>query len=638
MKSPLKVLVWACVLVLAAQASQSAISAEPAVATATNTAPAPRKPAPRHEFTRMVGHWAEYADPRYMPFIADAKPDLAQFGFYGAHFWSLAHTPQYNGYPAHLPVQGLKECGAWFAEKNKELHAKNVKVIGHMNVKFLVGDPDGPEGPRGFFKFYRDLWDEKELGPKPTTDLLSMLEVDKDGKLIANNSYSIGGMKEYWACLNNPDWRAVLKAWVRYGIKQGVDGFVANYFYRHDCHCRHCVAGFKQHLTERYNADQLREKFAIADLKGHKFEEIVSWHKPEESTPLRREMLAFSQIGNKRAFDEVFIEHGRSLKYDLMAAQWNHLGNFSQINGDERCLLPGDLWGRNEDYTWYSTGGAACYSDLKAHFLGEGTLQARYIRAALQDKPYTLGKYEHTRIRVTIAELAANGGAPMGFYTRFTEPEAREVIVRYYNFIRELDDVFRGSGSHAEVALLYPRTHVHAGDVAAVEKFKQIGAQLLDDHVLFDVRTDDLPAAALNGYSAVIDPTKIDAAKLSAVLPQKRTQLDAPWTVRLSANRSFGKTGAGGELTLHLVNYDRTEPDLVKNKTGQGAMDEKPIAAKPATLRFVVPPDTQIGKVTAHSPEWSEPRVVETKRSGDVLEIKVPEYLVYCVLRLSAAN
>src|SRR5262249_43937078 len=70
----------------------------------------------RHEFTRMVAHWSDYGDPGYIKFIEDAKPDVAQFGFYGAHFWSLAHTPQYKGYPAHFPVRGLKECGEWFAE------------------------------------------------------------------------------------------------------------------------------------------------------------------------------------------------------------------------------------------------------------------------------------------------------------------------------------------------------------------------------------------------------------------------------------------------------------------------------------------------------------------------------------------
>jgi len=65
------------------------------------------------------------------------------------------------------------------------------------------------------------------------------------------------------ACLNNPHWRQVLKSWVRYGIAQGVDGFIANYFYRHDCHCPHCVAGFRQYLRERFTAAELTRRFGM---------------------------------------------------------------------------------------------------------------------------------------------------------------------------------------------------------------------------------------------------------------------------------------------------------------------------------------------------------------------------------------
>src|SRR2546425_12797397 len=101
----------------------------------------------RFEFTRLIAHWSGYADPGYLPFIDEAKPEIAQVGFYGAHFWSLAHTPFGKGYPAHFPVQGLNECGDWFVNLNQELHRRNVRVVGHFNVKFLVGDPDGPEGP-----------------------------------------------------------------------------------------------------------------------------------------------------------------------------------------------------------------------------------------------------------------------------------------------------------------------------------------------------------------------------------------------------------------------------------------------------------------------------------------------------------
>src|SRR5207253_3809794 len=135
------------------------------------------------------------------------------------HFYSLAHTPQFKGYPAHFPVQGLDECGKWFVERNDAIHERGSKVVGHFNVTFLVGEPDSKEGPRGFFKFYKDLWNEKELGPRPVKDPLEMLERGADGKPIVDNQYSIGGMKEYWACLNNPQWRAVLKAWVKVAIR-----------------------------------------------------------------------------------------------------------------------------------------------------------------------------------------------------------------------------------------------------------------------------------------------------------------------------------------------------------------------------------------------------------------------------------
>ncbi len=599
------------------------------------------------QFNTLVAHFDGYGDADYLQFIAEARPEVAQFGFYGAHFWGLSHTPQYKGYPAHFPVQGNRECAEWFASRNQELHKLGTKVVGHMNVKFLVGDLDGPEGPRGFFKFYQDLWDETVLGPKPTQDVTSMLERDKNGNFISQTGYQIGKMHEYWGCLNNPDWRQVLKAWVRFGIKQGVDGFVSNYFYRHDCHCVHCVAGFKAHMKARFSPKQLHDLFGIEDLASHVFEEISCWHKPTESTPLRREMLLYSQLANKKAFDEVFVEYGRSLKPDLLVAQWNHLSYFSQISGDERCMLPKEVWGKDEDYLWYSCGGAGNYTDLPAHYLGEGTLQARYIRGAFENKPFTLGKYENTRIRVAIAELAANGGAPMGFYTRFNEPHAREVIVRYYQFIHKLEAVFRGSRPHADVLLRYPRTLVQqSADVGAVEKFKRIGERLLDAHVLFEVQPDDLPPPPADKYLSVVDVATAEAETVVANLPKQRTQLEAPWTVRLSANRD----ATGNGLSLHLVNYDRTEPEKQKVRKanpdpnvkefewvpspGKGAMEEKPVPA-PKTLLHFVPPLKGVYKTAlAYSPEWEQPVPLSVRETSEGLQMEVPGFLVYCVIRL----
>lgn len=587
---------------------------------------------PRFEFTRLVAHWAEYREPGYLQFIDDAQPDIAQVGFYGGHFWSLAHTPHGQGYPAHFPVVGLRECGQWFEDLNRELHKRPVKVVGHFNVKFLVGDPESPEGPRGFFKFYRELWDEKELGARPVADPRELLEIKADGTLLTDNNYSIGGMKEYWGCLNNPHWRAVLKAWARRGIERGVDGYVINYFYRHDCHCRHCQETFRRYLSERFTPAELTDKFAIADLATHKFAEIGSWHDPAQSTPLRREMLRYSQVANKQAFDEVFVDYARGLKPNLLLAQWNHLGDFNQINGDERCMLPADLWGKDEDYLWYSSGGAAHFTDLTEGFLGDLTLQCRYIRGAFDDKPYTMGKYENTRIRAAISELAANGGAPMGFYTRFTDPAAREVIVRYYQFIKRHELLFRGNRPHAEAELLFPRSRVHQGDVAAVDEFKKLGKQLLNDHVLFDIRPDDVAVVAGAGpYFLRYNDPKLPIELQSPGGPFSR--FDAPATVRVSASRP----ATGIEIALHFVNYNRTEPPE-KRSAGGGAADEKPIAVGDIACDVQLPNQTGVSRLTVMTPEEPEPVELKYETSGGRLRFTLPGFLVYRVARLELAE
>lgn len=579
---------------------------------------------PRAEFTRMIAHWDQYGDDDYLKFVAEARPEVCQLGFYGGHFYGLAHTAQFGGYPAHFPVRGLGECGKWFEDRNTAVHKLGAKVVGHFNVTFLVGDPDGKDGPRGFFKFYRDLWDEKELGPKPVADPLTLLARNADGTPMSSGQYGIGGMKEYTACLNNPHWRAVLKAWARRGIERGVDGYIANYFYRHDCLCEHCQAGFRTHLTSHFSPDQLRDRFQIADVKTHKFTEIVGWHDPKTSTPLRREMLTWSQFATKEAFDDVFVRYARSLKPGLLVAQWNHLGDFHQLGGDERTMLPGGVWGRDEDYLWYSTGGAANFTDIAAGVFGDATLQARYIRGAFDDKPFTLGKYEATRTRATIAELAANGGAPMGFYARHKDPAARQEIVRYYRFLEQYDDVYRGNRPHAEIALTYPRTRVHDGDLASVEAFKALGKDLLNRHVLFDVVPDDLLTPQRTAEYRLV----LDAAKPTDLPAGLSTFIAAPG-VRVSASRP----AAGREWTLHFVNYYREEP-AKKRDPGRGIVDEKPMPAEGVSADFVLPERTKVASVSAMTPE--EPEAVSlpyTVENGRVRFV-VPKFLVYAVVRV----
>lgn len=581
------------------------------------------------EFTRMIAHWDEYGHADYLPFVDDVQPQVAQVGFYGAHFWSLVHTPQFGGYPAHFPVRGLTECSAWFRTLNGELKKRKVRAVGHFNIEFLVGDPDGPMGPRGFFKWYRDHWDEKRLGPKPVKDPLDFLEKKADGTPIVNRSYAIGGMSEYWACLRNPHWQIVLKAWVKQGIALGVDGYVINYFYRHECHCDHCQSAFRSYLSERHSPAELKKRFRISDLAAHKFGTIVSWHDPKTTNPLKLEMLRFSQVSNKKAFDEVFLKFGRSLKPDLLVAQWNHLGNFVAISGDERCLLPADLWAKDESYLWYSTGDSANKSDLENRVLGDAVLQARFIRGASGDKPFTLGKYESTRIRTTIAELAANGGTPMGFYARFTDPEARKEIVRYYQFLKRHENLYQANHSHAEVILAYPRKRVHQGDLAALERFRTLGRKLLDRHVLFDIFPDDLVPTGRDKRHKMV----FTVDELSPVLPKTLSRFDAPFTVRVSASRPATRN----ELDLHFVNYNRTEPPKRpggKPSAGNGIRDEKPIPAPEIAVDLLLPPGARVKEIVAITPEDDHSTALKWKMVEGRIQFSTPPFKVYALVRV----
>lgn len=584
-------------------------------------------------FTRLVAHWTDYNHPDYLPFIEDARPEVVQVGFYGAHFYSLVHTPFFGGYPAHFPVQGLEAGAAWFKELNRQLHTRGAKVIGHFNVEFLIGDPDGPNGPTGFFHFYHKLWDEERFGPKPTPNPIDLLERDRSGKPISDKNYGIGGMREYWACLRNPAWQTVLKTWVRRGIELGLDGFIANYFYRHNCLCIHCQNAFRKYLGTQFTAEQLRAQFGISELATHVWEELVSWHDPKETNPLRLEMLRFSQLSNKEVFDHVFIDYGRSLKPDLIVAQWNHLGDFSQIAGDERCLLPAQLWGRDETYLWYSTGDQANYSDLKARILGEATLQARYIRGAFDDKPFTLGKYESTRIRTAIAELAANGGAPMGFYTSFRDPQARDEIVRYYRFLQRHEPLFKANRSYSELALVFPRSAVHSGNVQAVTDFKRIGSRMLESHLVFDVVPDD--STKESKPQERDRPFIRSEADLEALDKSTLSRFDAPWTARVSASRPLNDNR---EIDFHFVNYDRVEPAPGPDgrpSRGSGIRDEKPVPCKSIDADVRLPAGfSRPIRVEFITPENSETVLLESQLEQNRIQFKVPGFLVYGIARL----
>ncbi len=589
----------------------------------------------RLEFTRMIVHWTRYVEPGYLDFVREAEPEIAQVGFYGADFWSIAHLPdKHKGItgpllPIHAgavqardPAERIRLSADYFEGINRELKKLGVKPIGHFSIaKYLLGRPDKAGRPGdGFFKFYEELWDENELGPRPVADPMDLLSRNRDGTPYVSFDEDAAPYSVYWGCLANPDWRRVLKAWVKRGIERGLDGFQINYFYRVDCHCRYCVRGFKAHLASRHGREELRRRFGIEDLEAHQFDEIVSRHPPGETTPLRLEMQLFSDLVNKEAFDEVFHQYGRSLKPDLITSMWGHssqdFGNPPTGNNDERMMLPSELWGKDESYLWYCLGRQ------------EPTLQLRYIRGAFDDKPYTVCHYERVKIRASMAELMANGGAPMARYIDFTDPAARREFVRYYRFLKRYDSVFRANRPYGEVLLAHPRSHNHQGRLLpAMTAFQELGHHLMDRHVLFDVIPDEIiRPEQRSAYRRVYE---IDSAgNMETETFPDLSRFEAPATVRVSASRP----AEGGEVTLHFVNYGR-EPGP-EGYAGTGIADENPIAVDGVGVDFVVPSGSRVVKVDSLSPERPDPQPVDFQVEGDRLRFTMPEFLVYGMARI----
>lgn len=591
------------------------------------------------EFTRMIVHWRQYLEPGYLDFIEEAEPEIVQVGFYGADFWTLAHMPdKYKGLtgptlPIHAgaveaddPAERIRLSAEYFETLNAEIRKRGARPIGHFDMaKYLLGTTDDPSNPTGgFFTFYNELWDESELGPKPVEDPRDLLAKTADGVPLFTADSDAAPYGVYYGCLSNPHWRNVLKAWCKRGIERGVDGYQINYFYRaRNCHCEYCVRGFKEHMRDRYTPAELEEKFGVDDLETHDFGEIVARYIVENPTPLQLEMKRFTDINNKEAFDEVFVEYGRSIKPDLIASIWGHSSaDFSyppRSSNDERSMLPSELWGKGESYLWYCLGRA------------EPTLQLRYIRGSFDDKPFTVCHYENVKVRASMAELMANGGAPMAKYVNFTDPAARAELVRYFQFLKRYDEVYRANQPYGEAVLLHPRSENHQGKlVSAMTAFQKVGRKLMEEHVLFDVVPDEVITTGQRGrYRAVY--TTGDAEGIDDRAFDSFSRFEAPATVRVSASRPM----EGHEVDIHFVNYNREEGP--EGYRGKGIADEKPIAVESMKVDFVIPEGMRPLRVESLSPEEPEPREIRFKESGGRVQFTAPEFLVYGLARIHLA-
>ena len=98
------------------------------------------------------------------------------------------------------------------------------------------------------------------------------------------------------------------------------------------------------------------------------------------------------------------------------------------------------------------------------------------------------------------------------------------------------------------------------------------------------------------------------------------------------------KAGAStsGEITLHLVNYDREEPP--PGQAADGIRDEKPKAAPGVAVDLALPAGATVKSVRVSTPESPQPVDFAHTVDGDRVRFTTPQFLVYLVARVQLAE
>ena len=458
-------------------------------------------------FNRLVQYWSIPLNLDLADLVKRARIQVVQAGTFGPQFYGLADDPEVERHWAGMPLIGIRDNLAMAENLIHEIQDAGALFVGQMSMSWHYGDH---ETGKGLFGAWETVWKDDLLGPPPCPDPSAGQERLADGSLRA---WPIEGRpyRAYCGCVCNPHWIATLKPMVSKAIALGMDGLMVHHNFATFCKCDFCRKYLCAHLEQTFDNQELRTIFGTQELE--EVEDLFTPH-PACSAALKAQMeLAVQKVIHRRrkeAFDEIFIDYGRSLKPDLLLAQWYHKYDFKPI--DERSLLPNDLWAKDEDYIWYSQGGHKGMSAIRHGYLADMGLPARFTHAAGGGRPFVINKYDSRRLRLSIAEAGANHAAAPAFHwgpqeaPSYILEEYTAPIIRYHRFLADHDALLHPAAPWSQVALVYPRRAEAEGETDALESLKRLGRLMEDDHVLFDIIQDGQILDRIRSYNAVVLP------------------------------------------------------------------------------------------------------------------------------------
>ena len=471
-------------------------------------------------FNRMAEHWSIPQRLDLVEHVRRAKLQVVQVGTFGPMFYSLADDPEVDRHWVGMPLVGIRENLACAAELIPQLQEAGARVVGQMSMAWNYGNHE--EG-QGLFGAWERIWTEDLLGNAPCASAEDTQQRLADGSL---RRWDIEGRPylTYSGCMCNPHWLATLKPMVKKAIELGIDGFNVHHNFEYFCRCSYCQDYVRDKLQDAFDSSDLRQVFGRRDLA-----EVPDLLTPCQECPEdlgQRFQLAVNRathLRRKEALDEIYIAHGRSLKPDLLLAQWYHKYDF--MPHDERSLLPSTLWAKDEDYIWYSQGGYKGMSFIKHGYLADMGMPARFIYAAGGGKPFVINKYDFRRLRLSIAEAAANHAAAPAYHWGYDENPDFAVedyyapVIRYQRFLADHETLLHPAQPWAQIALVYPRRAELEDESDCLEPLKRIGRLLEDRHLLFDIILDEQLLDCAANYDTLILP---DVKRLS---PEEGTRL-----------------------------------------------------------------------------------------------------------------
>ena len=464
-------------------------------------------------FNRMAEHWSIPERLDLVDHVRRAELQVVQVGTFGPMFYSLADDPEVNRHWVGMPLVGIEENLACAAELIPELQEAGARVVGQMSMAWNYGNH---EKGKGLFGAWERIWTDDLLGEAPCASAEDTQQRVADGTL---RRWDIEGRPylTYSGCMCNPHWLATLKPMVQKAIELGIDGFNVHHNFENFCRCDYCQDYVRNKLQEAFDNRALRQIFGRQD-PADVTDLLTPCQECPEDLQQRFQLIInrATHLRRKEALDEIYIAYGRSLKPNLLLAQWYHKYDFHPH--DERSLLPSALWAKDEDYIWYSQGGYKGMSFIKHGYLADMGMPARFIYAASGGKPYVINKYDFRRLRLSIAEAAANHAAALAYHWGYDESPNFAVedyyapVIRYQRFLADHETLLHPARPWAQIALVYPRRSELEDEANCLEPLKRIGRLLEDRHLLFDIILDEQLLECAAKYQTLILP---DVRRLS---------------------------------------------------------------------------------------------------------------------------